>query len=163
MERRLYRSRSERMIWGVCGGLGQYFDVDPTIVRVIMVLLVLANGLGILAYLVLAIVMPLENTRAHSPEDRVKENVEDIKQTTMELGAEVRSAFTGQSEPSTVSNEDTSGTQYRRRVFIGVFLIVLGAILLVGTLNLVDWLQWYKLWPLAIVAVGLVLVLAARR
>ena len=42
MEKRLYRSRDDRMIWGVCGGLAQYFNIDPTIVRIIAVLLALA-------------------------------------------------------------------------------------------------------------------------
>ncbi|MFC1941203.1 PspC domain-containing protein [Chloroflexota bacterium] len=39
MGKRLYRSRSDRMIWGVCGGLAKYFDVDPTLVRIIAVVL----------------------------------------------------------------------------------------------------------------------------
>ncbi len=55
--RRLYRSRQDRMIGGVCGGLGQYFDVDPVIVRLIFLLL-LFSGPGILAYIVLMIVVP---------------------------------------------------------------------------------------------------------
>jgi phage shock protein C len=46
MEKRLYRSRTDRVIWGVCGGLAKYFDIDPTIVRVIAVLLIFANGWG---------------------------------------------------------------------------------------------------------------------
>lgn len=55
--RRLYRSRQDRMIAGVCGGLGQYFNVDPVIVRLIFLLL-LFSGPGILAYIVLMIVVP---------------------------------------------------------------------------------------------------------
>lgn len=58
--KRLYRSRNDRMIAGVCGGLGQYFGIDPTIVRLIFVLAVLAGFAGVLAYLILAIVIPLE-------------------------------------------------------------------------------------------------------
>ena len=58
--KRLYRSRNERMIAGVCGGLGQYLGMDPTIVRLIFVVAVLAGFAGVLAYLILAIVIPLE-------------------------------------------------------------------------------------------------------
>ncbi len=58
--RRLYRSRNDRMIAGVCGGLGQYFGIDATIVRLIFVAAVLAGFSGVLAYLILAIVIPLE-------------------------------------------------------------------------------------------------------
>jgi len=58
--KRLYRSRDERMIWGICGGLGQYFDIDPTIVRVVWVLTLFLGGWGILAYIILRFVIPLE-------------------------------------------------------------------------------------------------------
>ena len=58
--KRLYRSRSERMIAGVCGGLGQYFGIDPTLVRLAFVAIALAVGSGLLAYLILWIIVPLE-------------------------------------------------------------------------------------------------------
>ena len=76
MEKRLYRSRSDRMIWGVCGGLAKYFDMDPTIVRAIAVLSIFFGSLGIWAYIILAIVVPLENSKATEPKDTIKENVE---------------------------------------------------------------------------------------
>lgn len=56
--KRLMRSRTERMIAGVCGGLAEYFHMDPTIVRVIFVLAALVNGMGLIVYLVLWLVMP---------------------------------------------------------------------------------------------------------
>lgn len=55
---RLYRSRGDRMISGVCGGLAQYFAIDPVLVRVAFVALGIATGVGLLAYIVLAIVVP---------------------------------------------------------------------------------------------------------
>lgn len=59
--RKLYRSRMDRKLFGVCGGLGSYFGVDSTLVRLIFVLTVLAShGLGLLAYLLLAILVPDE-------------------------------------------------------------------------------------------------------
>lgn len=60
MERRLQRSRTEKMIAGVCGGLADYFTVDPTIVRVLWVLLTLLGGAGILLYVILWVIMPLQ-------------------------------------------------------------------------------------------------------
>jgi phage shock protein PspC (stress-responsive transcriptional regulator) len=56
--RRLYRSRTQRMIGGVCGGLGEYFDIDPTIVRLLFVVTALAGGPGLLAYIIMLIVVP---------------------------------------------------------------------------------------------------------
>ncbi len=60
MNRRLYRSRTDAMIGGVCGGIARYGNVDPTIVRLIFVLLALLGGHGILIYLILWLVIPLE-------------------------------------------------------------------------------------------------------
>lgn len=61
MQKRLKRSRTEKMIGGVCGGLGEYFGVDPTIIRVLWVAVTLLGGAGVIAYLILWIVMPLES------------------------------------------------------------------------------------------------------
>ena len=58
--RRITRSRDEKMIAGVCGGLAEWLDLDPSIVRLIFILMALTFGHGILVYLVLALVMPLE-------------------------------------------------------------------------------------------------------
>src|SRR5918992_1736765 len=57
---RLYRSRSQKMISGVCGGLGEYFDVDPVLIRLLFVVTAFISGVGILAYIVLWIVVPFE-------------------------------------------------------------------------------------------------------
>ncbi len=59
-EKRLHRSRTEKMIAGVCGGIAEYLDIDPTIVRVLWVLVAFLAGTGILLYLILWIVMPLD-------------------------------------------------------------------------------------------------------
>lgn len=59
--KKLYRSKTDKMISGVCGGLAQYFGVDATLVRLVFALLVFFGvGSGILLYIILAIVMPLE-------------------------------------------------------------------------------------------------------
>ncbi len=60
MEKRLQRSRTEKMIGGVCGGLAEYFNVDPTLVRVIWIAMTLIVGVGILLYLILWLVVPLQ-------------------------------------------------------------------------------------------------------
>ena len=61
MAKTLYRSKTDRKIAGICGGLGGYFNIDPTIVRVVFVLMLLPGGLpGLLPYLVLWVVIPEE-------------------------------------------------------------------------------------------------------
>jgi len=58
MAKKLYRSRTSSMIGGVCGGLGEYLNVDPTILRVVAVLLIFADGIGLLAYLIGWLLVP---------------------------------------------------------------------------------------------------------
>lgn len=56
--KRLYRSASDRMLLGVCGGIGEYLNVDSTIIRLLWAILVFWGGIGILAYLVAAVIIP---------------------------------------------------------------------------------------------------------
>jgi phage shock protein PspC (stress-responsive transcriptional regulator) len=58
--KRLTRSRTERWIGGVCGGIGNYFNVDATVIRVVFVLAALIMGGGLLIYLILWLIIPLE-------------------------------------------------------------------------------------------------------
>lgn len=60
--KRLYRSTRNKMICGVCGGIADYFDMDPTIIRLIAVAIVLCAGTGLLAYIIAAIVIPSEDS-----------------------------------------------------------------------------------------------------
>ncbi len=58
--KRLYRSRGDRVIGGVCGGLGAYFGLDPVLFRVLWIVAAVAGGLGIVAYVVALVIIPLE-------------------------------------------------------------------------------------------------------
>lgn len=59
--KKLRKSRTDRKICGVCGGLAEYLNMDSTIIRLIWAVLILAAGTGLLAYLIAAIVMPEDN------------------------------------------------------------------------------------------------------
>ncbi|MFQ6093507.1 MAG: PspC domain-containing protein [bacterium] len=56
--KRLYRSRTNRRLWGVCGGIGEYFNIDPVIVRLLWILFTLAGGGGIIAYIIACLIVP---------------------------------------------------------------------------------------------------------
>ncbi len=58
MAKKMYRSVGDRMIAGVCGGIGEYFDIDPTLVRLLAVALILAGGSGVLGYILAWIIIP---------------------------------------------------------------------------------------------------------
>jgi phage shock protein C len=158
MERRLYRSRTDRMIWGVCGGLAEYFGIDPVIVRLIFVLLIFAGGSGIIAYIILALVVPLESSASQEPKDVIKENVEEIKQTATNFGEEMRTTF---------ARHEGEGRQRSRPgmhhggYVVAVILIVIGIIFLLG--NFISWVAWKLLWPLILITIGLLIVFGSRR
>ena len=59
-QKRLYRSNTNKMICGVCGGLAEYINIDPTVVRLLWVVFSLAGGFGVLAYIIAAIIMPIK-------------------------------------------------------------------------------------------------------
>jgi len=56
--KRLYRSKKDRIIAGVCGGIGEYFKVDPTLIRLLWVVLILAQGIGVLSYIIFWLIVP---------------------------------------------------------------------------------------------------------
>ena len=60
MKKRLYKSSTDKKVCGVCGGIANYFDVDPTVIRLIWVIFTLAGGSGVIAYIIAAIIMPDE-------------------------------------------------------------------------------------------------------
>ncbi len=64
--KRLYRSQQQKMIWGICGGIAEYLNLDPTVVRLLFVLAAIVWGGGVLAYVVLYFVMP-EAPTANEP------------------------------------------------------------------------------------------------
>ena len=60
MKKRLYKSSTDKKVCGVCGGIANYFDVDPTVIRLIWVIFTLVGGSGMIAYIIAAIIMPDE-------------------------------------------------------------------------------------------------------
>ena len=60
MKKRLYKSSTDIKVCGVCGGIANYFDVDPTVIRLIWVIFTLVGGSGLIAYIIAAIIMPDE-------------------------------------------------------------------------------------------------------
>lgn len=73
MEKKLYRSRTEKKLCGVCGGLAKYLNMDPTIVRLIWALITICAGAGLIAYIVCALVIEEE------PENVIDAPAEEVK------------------------------------------------------------------------------------
>jgi phage shock protein C len=62
-KRKLYRSRKNKVLGGVCGGLGEYFDIDPSLIRLLWVFVVLMGGSGVLIYIILWVILPEEDSK----------------------------------------------------------------------------------------------------
>jgi phage shock protein PspC (stress-responsive transcriptional regulator) len=136
------------MLGGVCGGLGAYLGVDPTFVRVFFVLLAIANGVGVLLYLALWVVVPLEGRAANATlEENLRFGTQEIADRARSMGEELGGALR---RPNPNAG-----------VIVGIGLIVLGGVWLLDTLNL-PWLTWFNvhvLWPVLLIAAGLALLL----
>ena len=63
--KKLYKSSVNRMLCGVCGGIAEYFNIDPTLVRLVWVIITLMGGAGILAYIIAAIIIRIKNDSTH--------------------------------------------------------------------------------------------------
>lgn len=74
MQKRLYRSRTDKKLGGVCSGIGEYFDLDPTLIRVLWVIITVFTGFapGIIAYILLWIIVPEEPEKIESSEVEVE-------------------------------------------------------------------------------------------
>ncbi len=71
-QKRLYRSRTDRVIFGVCGGLGKYFGIDPVIFRMLFVAFFFIDGVGLIVYIIMALIIQRER-------DVKKDNKEKIE------------------------------------------------------------------------------------
>ncbi|OGC45027.1 hypothetical protein A3J98_00715 [candidate division WS6 bacterium RIFOXYC1_FULL_33_10] len=91
MEKKLYRSETDKMIGGVCGGLAEYFSIDSTIVRLIFGLIVVYGGTGLVLYVILWIVMPTKSTMGLSSEEVMASNAKEIKEKAKKVVGEVKS------------------------------------------------------------------------
>lgn len=136
----LYRSETNKVIAGVCGGLGEVFKIDPTIVRAVFALAALFGGSGILFYLILWIIIPSESRLTHSSDENVRQNIEEMK-----LRAE---SFTKEFH----DRGDNSRTVF------GILLLVFGVMLLLGNFGFAHLFNFQKLWPLLLVILGIFIV-----
>ena len=135
MAKKLYRSRTDSMIAGVCGGLAEYFNIDSSLVRVGMVLFVIAGGAGFLAYIILWIVVP--------------------QKPLVSSTAEGENSVTAEGE----ADESEEHGRDKGVFLVGIALTVLGALLLMNNYLPFSWLSFGRLWPLLIVFIGIMIIM----
>ncbi|HPE75397.1 MAG TPA: PspC domain-containing protein [Draconibacterium sp.] len=139
-KRRLYRDPDHRVIGGVCGGLGAYFNMDPVILRIIFVVLLFAtSGAGFLAYIILWIAVPKAKNTAQRLEMRGQEaTVKNIEKSIKEEVSEMKESYKKFKESDTYSkgrkSVDAAGdvTYNFFKVLLKVFVIIIGVFLIIS-------------------------------
>ena len=91
--KRLVRSRNDRMIAGVAGGLAAIFNIDPLLVRIVLLALAFLNGFGILLYLALWLLVPNEDSVTVDAREQVRENVGEMQSAAESMVQRVRGMF----------------------------------------------------------------------
>lgn len=140
-KRRLYRLPKEGKIAGVCAGLGEYLEVDVTILRVIFVILAfVSGGIWVIVYFLMALVMPVKR-------GLVAEEVTDFGENVKELASDI---------------EGNGGVE-RMRFYVGLGLVVFGIWLLLDRLfpELFS-LNWGVVWPALLVIFGVLMLVKGR-
>ncbi len=127
----LYRSDNNRVIGGVAGGLGEYYNIDPTIVRIIFILLSIYGGSGIFIYLVLWLLIPRKSQGHGDTNKTIKENIAEMKSTAHDLAKENNS-----------------------RKIVGVFLLIFGFAFLLDNFGVIDLGSIWRFWPVLLIIAG---------
>lgn len=142
MEKRLYRLPRNKMIGGVCTGLGEYFSIDPVLVRIVFIILAFQQGIGILAYIILWIVVPVHPEAA----------VTSAGTAAGPADAGEAAADTGQlrTQAATESAGEQSGG--RGTLIGGSVLIIIGLLFLFD--NFFPGISFADFWPLLLIAAG---------
>lgn len=160
MQRRLERSTTNRVFSGVCGGLADYLAIDATLVRVFFVIATFLTAfLFLLVYIVLLILMPLPGQRPP---------IDDLWPSARTGGApppSASAAVEGEEPratpppPPPMNGEEAD----RRRNTFGYILVGLGLVFLLGNLGVFRLFQWNYVWPLVLVALGVLLLVQRSR
>lgn len=180
---RLMRSRTEKVIAGVAGGIGQYLAIDPVIVRLAFAALCL-TGVGVLLYPILWLVMPLEGSQGPAPEQALHE----MRQQAQRVGDEAREIFVASGSPSRRPRYDpmtgasldpeaeipinnvNSGSapvdpRARRNRLLGIILLGVGAFILINMipgLGHVIGIAGRFVFPLLLIGVGMLMLRRQR-
>jgi phage shock protein C len=164
MERKLFRSRKNRMFLGVCGGFGECYRMDPVIVRVISVLITVASGFGpgVIAYFILALIIPLEGSKAGTTHETFKENLADLENSSKHIGDQFKSSLNEKHSEPAESLSPAPGFSFpppnrsNRSIYIfAVAMVTIGVFFII--VNSFGWL-WRYIWPLTLIIAGVIII-----
>ena len=144
--RKLRRNPMNRVIGGVCSGLADFFGVDVALMRIAFVIAFLFASFGFWLYIILWIVLP--------------ENGQQTTDNGQQSFGQSQSQSQGQS-PQSESESVSKSESKVKSIFAGAFIILIGLLFLVNNFIPINWV--WKLWPLILVAIGIVMIVTARK
>ena len=139
---RLYRSETNRVIAGVCGGLGNFFNVDATLVRLIFILITLFGGGGVILYIILWLIIPNQSSVSEITKESISHNADEIKDKAQSFAKDLKINTTGANS----------------RQLFAIIIIILGVMFLFGNLGFYKIFNLFKLWPLLLVVIGIAIL-----
>ncbi len=144
MEEKLYRSRRNRVVSGVCAGLGKYLNIDPIIIRIVFIIFTLIHGIGILIYIIMWIITPEEPiSNLYSGMDVDFESDEKT------------SGFNFDATTSVPKNNSNA------RTVVGIILIILGVLFLAD--RYLPYFDFELLLPITLIIIGILLLINSTR
>lgn len=154
----LYRSRNQKILAGVAGGIAEYFDIDPVFIRVLFVVSIFASGVGVLAYIILWIITPQE------PFERVYKKKE---YNTVENESEMKNSdpFINESDFDIKNEqkytEENQETRTKLKFFGGILLIFLGLVILLD--EIIPSFDFTYIWSILLILVGSYIIFSSPK
>lgn len=139
--KKLYRSSTNKVLGGVCAGLGNFFAIDPVLIRIIFIFFLVFGGGGLLVYIILWLIIPSEISGGEITDKNIKQNVGEIQDKVQDFAENIKGY----------------STKHSGKKIAGFILITLGILLLLSNLQLLQFGFFFRFWPilLIIVAIGL--------
>lgn len=145
---KLYRSDDDRVISGLCGGIGEYFDIDSTVVRIVFVILALWGGVGIVLYIIGILLIPQRSDRLTDGDSK------EGKRTGEEIGEKVSAVASEIRENLRRSNRKSGGM--RADFILGLVIIIFGILLLLE--NIFPKFGFNLFWPIVLILIGVLIL-----
>jgi len=146
--KKLYRSRTDRVLFGVCGGLGDFFAIDPVFIRLIFLLLSLVDGIGVAIYFLLAV------TIANEPK-----NADAARQ-----GSDARKRIDHLAQSVAQKLKDDRPSDAVKRNAVALIIIIIGLFALANPAPFTSqWLESDLVWPVALVLAGFYFIFRYNR
>lgn len=137
LKNKLYRSKEDKIIGGVCGGISEFLGIDSIIIRIIFILLLFANGMGFILYILLWIIIPENPNQNEVKSESVKLVESEIKKTELR-------------------KKEIKENKHKSEIVIGSVLVALGLFFLFD--NYFTWFDFAVLWPVVLIVIGFMLL-----